>query len=74
MLKPLAEAEKIVWDDQLFADARDLIERQLHAYIARDVLGEDDFFYFFNRMDKEYLRALSLLDDPDEYRRLLGLE
>ncbi|WP_304295957.1 S41 family peptidase [Porphyromonas gulae] len=71
-LKAFAKAEKISWNAELFDEAKDLIERQLHAYIARDILGEDDFFYFFNRMDKEYIQALDLLNDPDKYRRLLG--
>ncbi|PDP73399.1 S41 family peptidase [Porphyromonas gingivalis] len=71
-LKAFAEAEKITWSTELFAEAEELIKCQLHAYIARDILGENDFFYFFNRMDKEYIKALDLLNDPDEYKRLLG--
>ncbi|WP_234214946.1 S41 family peptidase [Porphyromonas gingivalis] len=71
-LKAFAEAEKITWSTELFAQAEELIKCQLHAYIARDILGENDFFYFFNRMDKEYIKALDLLNDPDEYKRLLG--
>lgn len=72
-LKAFAEAEKITWSTELFAQAEELIKCQLHAYIARDILGENDFFYFFNRMDKEYIKALDLLNDPDEYKRLLEI-
>lgn len=71
-VKTIAEKEKITWDDNLFNEAQDLIKRQLHAYLSRDILGEDVFYYFINRIDKEYLRALELLNNPAKYQQLLN--
>lgn len=63
--------KKIVWDQALFDESKEEILQQLHAYIARDILGEDEFFYFFNQMDKEYLQAIELLSDPKSYKSIL---
>ncbi len=51
--------------------SRRRIMKQVYAYIARDVLGDDGFYPLLNSDDKAVKIAIEKLQNPDEMNRIL---
>jgi carboxyl-terminal processing protease len=66
-----AEKEKIPRSEEGLKISGNYLKLLLKAYIARDLFSSSEFFNILNSIDKTYLRAVEVLENPAEYRKTL---
>ena len=71
-LKEAGDADKVEYDAEEAAKSRDMIARQLKALIARDLFDMSAYFQIMNPIDPVYLKGVEIINNDEEYMRLLG--
>ena len=71
-LKDKAEKEGIEIDKAQFESSEELIKLQIKALLARDMFTPAEYYRVTNAKNDTYLKALYIINNPDEYNRLLG--
>ncbi|MBR4069767.1 MAG: S41 family peptidase [Bacteroidaceae bacterium] len=71
-LKEAGDADKVEYDAEEAAKSRDMIARQLKALIARDLFDMSAYFQVMNPIDPVYLKGVEIINNDEEYNRLLG--
>ena len=71
-LKEAGDADKVEYDAEEAAKSRDMIARQLKALIARDLFDMSAYFQVMNPIDPVYLKGIEIINNDEEYSRLLG--
>lgn len=62
-VKALAEKEKIVFDEEQYAQSLPLVKTQLKALIARDLWDMNEYFQVMNTTDRTVQQALKVLNE-----------
>ncbi|MBP5796874.1 MAG: S41 family peptidase [Bacteroidales bacterium] len=70
-LKQAASKEKIQWNDEEFQHSENYIKLQVKALIARNVWEMQQYYEVTLREDPVIAKALQVLSNDKEYRRLL---
>lgn len=70
-LKADAEKEGIKINEEQFAKSEPLIKLQIKALIARDMFTISDYFRIMNQQSDSYRKALELINDDAQYKKLL---
>lgn len=70
-LKDLADKEKIVFNEKEYALSKPLIFLQLKALIARDLFDMNEYFVIINDINESLQQALKLINNPEEYNKML---
>lgn len=70
-LQRLAAEEKIEFDEEQFNKSKALIALQLKALIARDIFDMNEYFLIINDINESLKEALRIINDSDEYNRIL---
>jgi carboxyl-terminal processing protease len=71
-LKEAGDADKVEYDAEEAAKSRDMIARQLKALIARDLFDMSAYFQVMNPIDPVYLKGVEIINNDEEYNKLLG--
>ena len=71
-LKEAGDADKVEYDAEEAAKSHDMIARQLKALIARDLFDMTAYFRVMNPIDPVYLKGVEIINNDEEYSRLLG--
>jgi carboxyl-terminal processing protease len=70
-LRKRGEEEDIAFNEADYARSEQLIHTQIKALLARELYDMGAYYHIINDMDNIYLRALSLINSPDEYNKIL---
>jgi carboxyl-terminal processing protease len=68
--KNLAEKDSIKFDEKGWESSKILINTQIKALIARNLWDISAFYEVMSPIDEEFLKAVSLLEDKDIFRKL----
>ena len=71
-LRKMGDADSVEYDADEAAKSYDMIARQLKALIARDLFDMTAYFMVMNPVDPIYLKGLEIINNEEEYRKLLG--
>ena len=72
-LKKSAEKEGITINDEQFDKSENLIKIQIKALLARDLFTMAEYFRVMNSQSETFKKALELINNVEEYNRLLGV-
>lgn len=67
----MAEEEKIEFNEEQFDKSKELISLQLKALIARDLFDMSEYFQIINDKIDNYQKALQIINNDEEYSRIL---
>ena len=67
----LAKEEKIEFNEKQYNHSKPLIRLQVKALIARDLYDMTEYFQIINDNEPSFLKALEIINDEEEYNRLL---
>lgn len=67
----MGEEEKIELDEEQYNRSKELISVQLKALIARDLFDMSEYFQIINDKIESYQKALEIINNDDEYNRIL---
>lgn len=70
-LRELADKEKIAFDEKEYAISKPLIFLQLKALIARDLFDMNEYFVVINDINESLQEALKLINNLEEYNKML---
>lgn len=68
----LAKDEKISFDEEQYNRSKPLIMLQIKALIARDLYDMAQYFQIINDDNTSYQKALQLINDKEEYNKIVG--
>ncbi|MDR0575322.1 MAG: S41 family peptidase [Tannerella sp.] len=71
-LLSMAEDEKIEFDEEQYEKSKELISLQLKALIARDLFDMNEYFQIINDKNDTYLKALQLINNDEQYNKILN--
>lgn len=71
-LRKMGDVDSVEYDADEAAKSYDMIARQLKALIARDLFDMTAYFMVMNPVDPIYLKGLEIINNEEEYRKLLG--
>lgn len=71
-LTSLAESEGVEFNQEQFDRSGPYLANILKAVIGRDIYGQDTYYMSAYRNNPIFIEALSIINSPDEYDRLLG--
>ncbi|MDR1120104.1 MAG: S41 family peptidase [Dysgonamonadaceae bacterium] len=72
-LQEAALSDSIKFDQEEYNRSEALIKLQFKALIARDVFEKNEYYIrIINEDNESFKKALTLLNDPEEYEKLLG--
>ena len=71
-LKKLGDADSVKYDEEQAARSQKLIAQQLKALIARDLFDTGAYFMVMNPSDPTFIKALEIINNNEEYDKLLG--
>lgn len=69
--KKLAENKGVEWDEEQFKRSESMIKLQLKALIARNEWDMEKYYRITLKEDKVINKAMEILNDSNEYRRIL---
>jgi carboxyl-terminal processing protease len=69
--KKFAEKEGVEWNDEQFERSEPLVKLQLKALIARNEWDMEDYYQVVLREDKVVKKAMEILNDTNQYRKIL---
>ena len=69
----LATEEKVEFNEEQFNKSKPLIMLQLKAVIARDLFDTNEYFMIINDDNASLKEALRIINDPETYDRILGI-
>ncbi len=69
----LGTADSIVFDAEQYARSKPYMMLQVKALIARDMYDMSEYFQVINDINDSYTKALAIINDPEAYRKELGL-
>lgn len=72
-LKERAVKEGLEIDKEQFEKSEDLIKLQIKALLARDLFTPAEYYRVMNTQNASYIKALNLINNTEEYYRLLGV-
>ena len=67
----VAEEDKIEFDEEQFNKSKELISLQLKALVARDLFEMNEYFQIMNKKNDSYLKALQIINDDEQYNKIL---
>lgn len=67
-----AKDDDIEFSDEDVTPNKEFIKLQLKALIARNLFEAGDYFEVISPLDPEIIKALQVINDDDEYKRLLS--
>ena len=67
----LAEEEKIEFNEEQFNKSKKYISLQLKALIARDLFDMSEYFQIINDISDSYQKALQIINDDEQYNKIL---
>ena len=70
-VQKLAQEEKIEFNEEQFKQSKPLISLQLKALIARDLFDMNEYFIIINDINESLQKALEIINDPEEYEKIL---
>ena len=70
-LKAAAEEAKVEWNDEQFAHSKKFMLLQMKALIARNVWETQQYYQVMSAVDPGIQKALEILGDNKEYKRIL---
>lgn len=71
-LRAMGEKEGVKFNEDQYTTSLPLIKRILKALIGRDLFEQGTYFMVANEGNPVYVEALKIINDPDEYNKLLG--
>lgn len=69
--RKFAEKEGVEWNDEQFERSEPLVKLQLKALIARNEWDMEDYYQVVLREDKVVKKAMEILNDTNQYRKIL---
>jgi len=75
MLKELiemAEENKIEFNEEQFNKSKNNIALQLKAYIAQNIFDISEYFQIINDISENYMKALQIINNEEEYYRIIN--
>ena len=70
--KNYAEKEKVDWNDEQYERSAPLIKLQLKALIARNEWDMEAYYKVVMQDDKVVQKAVEILNDSNQYRKILN--
>ena len=70
-LVALAEEYKIEFIEEQFNKAKSYISLQLKAYIASDLFASNEYFQIINERNDSYQQALQIINNDEQYNKIL---
>ena len=70
-LKAVAAEQNIKLDEVQFEKSKELISLELKAYIANDLFGNSEYYQIMNDRNEIYKKGLQIINNDDEYFKLL---
>lgn len=70
-LHTMLQDEKIDYTDTQIEDSKELFEKYLKAFIARDLFSQETFYKIFNPQDDLYNTGLEIISDENRYNAFL---
>lgn len=70
-LRSVAEEAQVEWDDEQFARSEKFLLLQIKALIARNVWETQQYYQVMSAVDQGVQKALEVLGNETEYRRIL---
>ena len=67
----IAEKEKIEFNEEQYNKSKKFIALQLKAYIAQNLFDSSEYFQIINDIGDNYLKALQIINNEEEYYRIL---
>ena len=67
----LAEEDKIEFNEEQFNKSKNFISLQLKAYIAQNLFDTSEYFEIINDISDSYLKALQIINNEEEYNKIL---
>lgn len=69
--RSLAEEEGVEWNDEQFQRSEPMIKLQLKALIARNEWSQAEYYRVVMKEDKVIKKAVEILNDSNQYRKIL---
>lgn len=69
--RSLAEEEGVEWNDEQFQRSEPMIKLQLKALIARNEWSQSEYYRVVMNEDKVIKKAVEILNDSNQYRKIL---
>ncbi len=69
----LGTADSIAFNAEQYAISKPYMMLQVKALIARDLFDMSEYFQVINEINDSYRKGLAILNDPEAYRKALGL-
>lgn len=69
--KKLAEEEGVEWNDEQYMRSEPMIKLQLKALIARNEWSQSEYYRVVMNEDKVIKKAIEILNDSNQYRKIL---
>lgn len=70
-LRQLADEKRIEFNEKEYTKSLPLIQLQIKALIARDLYDMTEYFYIINDVNESYQEALKIIQDNEQYTRIL---
>ena len=67
----IADEDKIEYNEEEFNKSKEIISFQLKSLIANDLFSSSEFYQIYNDINDSYLKALQIINNEEEYNRIL---
>ena len=68
----VGEENKIDFNEEQFNKSKKYISLQLKAYIAQNLFDTSEYFQIINNISDNYQKALQIINDEEEYNRIIN--
>ena len=68
----MGEENKIEFNEEQFNKSKIYISLQLKAYIAQNLFDTSEYFQIINDMSDNFQRALQIINNEEEYYRIIN--
>ena len=67
----LADEDKIEFNEEQFNKSKEYISLQIKALIARDLFDMSEYFQIINDKNDSYQKALKIINNDEQYHKIL---
>jgi carboxyl-terminal processing protease len=67
----MADEEKIEFNEEQFNKSKELISLQIKALIAQNLFDMSEYFQIINDRNDSYREALNIINDDEQYYKIL---
>ena len=67
----MGEEEKIEFNEEQYNKSKKIISLQLKALIAQNLFDTSEYFQIINDINESYLKALQIINDEENYNKIL---